>query len=215
MFDSDEEFENFMNDLRNGKFETHRLKKEKGIYRKLKDIYEIHTTDIMEAYSYGNDVWSDPYFVDWMPLFSPIETHMWYILRGGMTPFYPQYPIEGAILDFAHIGLKIAIECDGKDWHEEGKDKKRDLRLMESGWKTFRIKGSEFYTKFKFPDEISDYLDEYYRIEDNDEYINYVMNTPEGVVEAIKKYYIYEEGYNERHIETLKAHTYLDLNFYY
>jgi very-short-patch-repair endonuclease len=62
--------------------------------------------------------------------------------------------IEGRYrIDFAITtasGPRVAIELDGHDWHERNKqqaerDKSRDRRLQELGWKVLRFTGSEVW----------------------------------------------------------------------
>lgn len=56
-------------------------------------------------------------------------------------------------LDFAivHLGAgRIAIECDGHEFHERTKeqaarDKRRDRALQSAGWRVVRFAGSEIY----------------------------------------------------------------------
>lgn len=63
-----------------------------------------------------------------------------------------QVPIGTYTVDFAIHGphAKIAIECDGHDFHEKTKeqaahDKKRDRYLQRNGWRVLRFTGSEIY----------------------------------------------------------------------
>lgn len=63
--------------------------------------------------------------------------------------------VEGATyrLDFAVIesdGMRIAVECDGHDFHERTKeqaarDKSRDRALQAAGWRVLRFTGSEIW----------------------------------------------------------------------
>lgn len=76
----------------------------------------------------------------------------------------PQYPIGKFLTDFAiFVGDaegfgKIAIECDGHDFHEKTKeqvarDKSRDRFFASKGWKLLRFSGSEIY---KDPTKVAD-----------------------------------------------------------
>lgn len=52
--------------------------------------------------------------------------------------------------DFAHIEVKVIVECDGHDFHEKTKehasrDKKRDRDLQAMGYNVFRYSGSDIY----------------------------------------------------------------------
>jgi very-short-patch-repair endonuclease len=61
--------------------------------------------------------------------------------------FCYNYPISGLpyIIDFALLNSKIALECDGENWHSSldarKKDDRRDNELEEIGWKTIRFSG--------------------------------------------------------------------------
>lgn len=63
-----------------------------------------------------------------------------------------QHPIEGYRVDIALIGqdVKVAIECDGHDFHEKTKlqaasDKRRDRAITCAGFKMLRYTGSEIW----------------------------------------------------------------------
>lgn len=86
----------------------------------------------------------DPYEVLWTEVFTPIEAAMWHELRREGLVFYPQLPVGGAFVDFGNPHHKIAIECDGKEFHLDWKrDRERDAMLLQRGWTTYRISGSE------------------------------------------------------------------------
>lgn len=73
------------------------------------------------------------------------------------TLIVPQYEAGRYRLDFAVFWyrekcglLKLAVECDGHDFHEKTKeqakrDKSRDRYLMAEGWMTARFTGSEIF----------------------------------------------------------------------
>ncbi|MFI5563358.1 AAA domain-containing protein [Amycolatopsis japonica] len=62
----------------------------------------------------------------------------------------PQYPVGRRTLDLvvAGAGGRIAVECDGHAWHagidEQINDARRDRELARMGWRTVRIRESEF-----------------------------------------------------------------------
>lgn len=84
-----------------------------------------------------------PYIANWEAIFTPIEREMWDAIRcyGGLR-FYPQYPVGRYFVDFGDPWKCIAIECDGKRWHDEAKDAARDKALESLGWIVLRIPGS-------------------------------------------------------------------------
>ncbi len=65
----------------------------------------------------------------------------------------PQYWIDNYRVDLAFVEHKLAIECDGKEWHEgrEVADLERDEFLKSLGWQVLRISGHDIY---KHADEI-------------------------------------------------------------
>lgn len=93
----------------------------------------------------------DPYGVD--VEMTPIERMMWGDIRSGGAVFYPQYPVAGVFVDFANPVAKVAIECDGKAFHDASKDKIRDEKLMNIGWTVYRISGSDCIKDGVFTDD--------------------------------------------------------------
>ena len=73
-----------------------------------------------------------------------IEERMENLLNKMGVDYAFQYPILRYDVDFALPELGIAIECDGKYWHQDkDKEKKRDERIKEQGWDIFHFTGSE------------------------------------------------------------------------
>jgi hypothetical protein len=86
----------------------------------------------------------DPYEVQWSAVFTPIEAEIWHELRRANLAFYPQLPVGRAFVDFGNPHHKIAIECDGKEFHlDRMKDRERDAALAARGWRTYRITGAD------------------------------------------------------------------------
>lgn len=62
----------------------------------------------------------------------------------------PQYPALGYNIDLVIVGAthRLAVECDGDDWHGPAQyeaDLARQRELERCGWKFFRIRESVFY----------------------------------------------------------------------
>lgn len=88
----------------------------------------------------------DPYQIaDWVTLFSPIEYDAWSEIRGYGLALWPQLPVGKFFVDFGNPVAKIALECDGREFHDPAKDRARDAALNEMGWRVFRVTGSECY----------------------------------------------------------------------
>lgn len=103
------------------------------------------------------DQWAfDPYEVDWPMLFTPIEAALWTDIRQLGLALYPQYPVSTRsdhgpdpeyrtyYCDFASPARKVAIECDGKAFHNDPeRDRERDRRLRLAGWTVYRFTGAQ------------------------------------------------------------------------
>lgn len=166
----------------------------------LREIYEIKRTSIFK-----NKTRVDPYFADWMAVFTPIERLVWSDIRNSNCWMVPQYPVLNYFLDFADPYRKIGLEADGKDWHNTEKDTKRDEKLHELGWRIFRVTGKETMPTDHLEKSVSlhhdgkeeeaqELLDEWYQV------------TSEGVVSAIADFY-YLKDFDDRTIESLNKHT--------
>ncbi|NSX05066.1 endonuclease domain-containing protein [Cupriavidus gilardii] len=110
----------------------------------------------------GLDTWSygDPYEIaDWVSIFSPIEYDAWCEIRGLGVPLWPQLPVGKYFVDFGNPVVKIALECDGKEWHDAERDAKRDADLLELGWSVYRVTGKQCAkTRFMLsPEQKRDY----------------------------------------------------------
>lgn len=82
---------------------------------------------------------------------SPIETAMMKKLhQAGYKP-YSQIPCGKYRIDIALYGSgkKIAIECDGEEFHssihQKAHDQKKDYFLEKSKWRVFRFTGKEIF----------------------------------------------------------------------
>lgn len=87
----------------------------------------------------------DPYSLGLYAAWTPIEQSLWHDIRStdGLR-MLPQYPVGPYFLDFADPSIKVGIEADGKKYHDQARDRKRDRRLWEEfGWRVFRVSGVE------------------------------------------------------------------------
>ena len=80
-----------------------------------------------------------------LPPLTPIEAILLDAMRGrGLTP-QAQYGIIRYRVDFAFPTQHLAVECDGRGWHDAERDAGRDAHLEALGWMTLRFTGSEIY----------------------------------------------------------------------
>jgi len=81
---------------------------------------------------------------------SPIEALLYAALQTLNVQVEAQFSIGPYRLDFACQEQKLAIECDGHDYHaskeQRAHDAKRDRYLLANGWRTARFTGSEIYS---------------------------------------------------------------------
>jgi very-short-patch-repair endonuclease len=103
----------------------------------IRAAYNYYLPSILAAARTGHSI--NPNIVTWE--FSPIEDNAWGQIRALGLPFYPQFPILDYFADFADPLRKIAIELDGKKFHDKKRDDIRDSRLHKEGWKIYRITG--------------------------------------------------------------------------
>lgn len=156
-------------------------------HEKIRLHYSYLTDLILERSEIKNSFWVDPYCnsLDWVEMFTPIETQMWSAIRCfGKAPFYPQYPVGRYFLDFGNPSTKIGIECDGADYHTDvERDKRRDKWLAKNGWIIYRITGSDCVKEEMETDEYSTDDEKYEVLR-----FNY-MKTCLGLVKAIAIYH--------------------------
>lgn len=118
-------------------------------WNQIRDHYECVEKRIMNC---KKSEWAiDPYAWDegkGMINLTPIERMLWPEIRLHGAILYPQYPVAGFFVDFANPVAQIAIECDGKEFHDPVKDAERDKKLRELGWTVYRISGADCYKNF-------------------------------------------------------------------
>lgn len=119
----------------------------KGLERMqaIRRFYKLAQPEILQA---GADEWGiDPYEVDWLRVFTPIEQALWHDIRMSGAILYPQYPVLGFFVDFGNPVAKVAVECDGAQYHQDAaKDVARQQAIEAIGWTVYRISGRECLT---------------------------------------------------------------------
>lgn len=111
----------------------------------IRRFYSVVTKEILDTPS--NEWAIDPYAWDMgtgMIEMTPIESWLWHDIRAADLVLYPQFPIAGFFVDFANPRAKVAIECDGAEFHRDvEKDAARDKTLIDAGWCVYRISGQD------------------------------------------------------------------------
>lgn len=136
----------------------------------IRQIWEAN----MEAVLAGK---ADRYFVDWSRIFTPIEELTWADIRSYPVYFFPQVPVGRRFVDFGDPILKVAIECDGRAYHNTLRDTLRDLELAEHGWTVYHLTGSECSVR-----ELPEYPTE-------EELGRWMLNSPDGLILSILQHH--------------------------
>lgn len=119
----------------------------------------------------------DPYAWDegrGLIFMTPIEAGFWHDARAAGLVLYPQYPVLSFFVDFANPAARIAVECDGAQFHKDkAKDELRDAELARHGWTVYRLTGrqcnqdfNEETREFSEPAKLCQYLAKRHRISD-------------------------------------------------
>jgi hypothetical protein len=161
-------------------------------YEEIRKAYLAVIDGWMDEFEKTGNMVQDPYLFDWVSIFTPIESSVWSDIRGNGLDFYPQFPVLNYFADFANPFHKIAIECDGKDFHDEAKDAKRDAVFDFGGWMVFRIPGSEC-NRIIDPRPLSLPKQE----QDPEAIKDWLLNTSEGLVWAIARVFFDDDDYTE------------------
>lgn len=148
-----------------------------------KSYYQHHEQAIIEAAKKCVGRYYDAYPIQWETVLSPIELHLWYIIRcTGRVVLYPQYPVGPYFADFANPYLKIVVEVDGKEYHQDKeRDNRRDAEMKANGWTVFRLTGAEVYKSID--------LECCYEEEAEDMFWEWITQTGEGLIYALRAYY--------------------------
>lgn len=78
---------------------------------------------------------------------SYIERRLYDALTSRGHSVTTQVPCGVYRIDLALMGQRIAIECDGKDYHsspaQKARDRRKDAYLKQNGWKVMRFSGRQ------------------------------------------------------------------------
>lgn len=113
-------------------------------WKALRAFYKEVMPQIMAGHPWE---WAiDPYEVDWLPLFTPIEYGFWQDIRGMGAVLYPQFPIGRYFADFANPLAHVVIECDGAAYHKDKqKDTERERAINDHGYRVYRLNTQECF----------------------------------------------------------------------
>ena len=82
---------------------------------------------------------------DALPPLTPIEERLLTALRArGLRPMV-QFGVDPFRVDFAFPDRRLAIEADGRDWHDAIRDDQRDRALQARGWQVLHLSGSDIH----------------------------------------------------------------------
>lgn len=110
-------------------------------WNRIRAFYREHEAEIMaeERCEWGISAYE---WDNGMLRMTPIEAWLWSDIRQCNAIFYPQYPVGRFFVDFANPKAKVAIECDGHQYHlDKAKDNDRDVILNDIGWTVYRVPG--------------------------------------------------------------------------
>lgn len=163
-------------------------------FKEIRDHYRDRLPKMMRKYDETGRMHFDPYLLDFFKWATPIEVYAWNAIRCYSVPMYPQIPALNYFLDFANPFKRFALECDGAQWHDKGKDARRDARLIDDGWTIYRITGSECNRIITEPWEHFAELRQSGETPDTDYQSEYwdkwCMSTVDGLVYALGARYI-------------------------
>lgn len=111
-------------------------------FAEIKTHYQTRAPEILAAgkRQYG----LDPYAWSGLVDMSPIEWRIWQDIRELGLVMYPQYPVAGFFVDFGNPVAKVAIECDGKEFHLDVEaDRRRQSIIEAEGWTVYRFTGRQ------------------------------------------------------------------------
>ena len=84
---------------------------------------------------------------------SPIEHRLYSVLKSNGYHPTTQVKVGRYRIDIAFSTHKLAIECDGRNFHSspnaKARDKRKDAYLRSQGWKTLRFSGSRIHRDMK------------------------------------------------------------------
>jgi|GEM_PF-3328785 len=114
---------------------------------------------------------------------SPAEQEMWLAIKCSQTFLFPEVPVLKYFIDFGHLHLRVGLEVDGKDFHDQQLDMARDLELWQCGWVIFRIPAREVLSDLnRAPEED----DDFWHPNNLDQIQDFLTSTGEGLLRCLE-----------------------------
>lgn len=155
-------------------------------HSRIRQSYEMQMPEIMKAGERDRIGRIDPNWLPWHEMFSPIEADTWNMIRSLGVTLYPQVPVLGYFLDFANPYIRVALEVDGREWHQDvERDRIRDTNIGGLGWHVYRCTGSEV-KRYREDPFLTDFRGEF---PTHDSACEFYLDTAEGVLSAIAHLY--------------------------
>ncbi len=146
-----------------------------------RDIVEYYDQRHEQIMASGRGWGIDKYRIPHLESRTPIEKMAFDACVTEGMAMYPEYPVGGFFVDLGNPRLKVGLELDGLEFHQDWvKDSKRDADLWElHGWKIFRCTGSRCNVVYRQPEE-----------SDVRKMREWLHNTVDGLIYAMRTVYL-------------------------
>jgi len=196
----------FAHFCKSAKFETEYEEAGPGFDRRLviRRHYHDALPEIMSLAKTNLSMWYSKYPFDWR--FNKNEKSLWGSIVRRPMAMYPEFPVLNYFVDFGNPFLRIAIEADSKTFHDKRRDSERDRNLLQEGWKTFRVSYTENFEPFIELGEIAEMILNQDGEVAAEEMEKWMLNTSDGVVDAILFFYFMSAEERAKRMEKYPAH---------
>lgn len=99
----------------------------------------------LDRFRYLIDRYEARHVDDALPPLTPIEHMLLTALGARQLRPRVQYGVDLFRLDFAFPERRLAVEADGREWHDKARDAARDAVLASRGWNVMHFSGSDIY----------------------------------------------------------------------
>lgn len=98
-----------------------------------------------ERLKYLTDLYLTTESDEGLPPLTPIEHQLLAAFRDMDLRPQVQFGIDRFRVDFAFPEVRLAVEADGRAWHDARRDAARDRKLRRMGWEVIRFTGSRIF----------------------------------------------------------------------